>query len=262
MNTNNDIVRIIYAMSREGMLPAKLATVHPVHRTPTNAIWLQAVSAVVLTFGVGLLAGPFNTYVYLGSILTLAIIPVYMLTNLACVRHAGPRRAERSIVRHVVLPVAGILLLLIPIYGQVYPVPAAPLAYFPYLVLVAAAVMWATKLGRTRPDVLCRAGAVLATRDADVDAAVPQEALGSAVIKRITLSVALQLVSAAHDGARQRGVKVSAAVVDNGNHLLALGRMDGAEIAGPTANLEGRPAGLGVTAPPRAVGVRRVSAGP
>jgi amino acid transporter len=177
MNTNNGIVRIIYAMSREGMLPPSLAKVHAVHRTPTNAIWVQAVFSVVLTFGVGLLVGPFNTYVYLGSILTLAIIPVYMLTNLACIRHfAGLGRSERSIFRHLVLPVAGILLLLIPIYGQVYPVPAAPLKFFPYFVLVyiVLAAMWATRLGRIRPEVLARAGAVLAAGDADV--AVLQEA--------------------------------------------------------------------------------------
>ncbi len=167
MNTNNGIVRIIFAMSREGMLPARLSTVHPVHRTPTTAIWVQGAFALVLTFGVGLVAGPFNTYVYLGSILTLAIIPVYMLTNLACMRYFAVAGAERrrSLLRHGVLPVAAILLLLIPVYGQVYPVPAAPLRYFPYLVLlyIAVAAVWATMLGRSRPEVLLRAGAVLAT---------------------------------------------------------------------------------------------------
>lgn len=171
MNTNNGIVRIIFAMSREGMLPHGLSKVHPTHRTPTTAIWANAAFATVLTFGVGFLAGPFNTYVYLGSILTLAIIPVYMLTNAACIRHFSTvGRASWSVVKHAVLPIAGIVLLLIPIYGQVYPVPAAPLTYFPYLVLVyiVAAAVWAVRLGRRRPEVLRRAGAVLATGDADI----------------------------------------------------------------------------------------------
>ena len=37
--------RMIYAFSRDGGLPAskQLATIHPVHRTPVNAIWLTAV---------------------------------------------------------------------------------------------------------------------------------------------------------------------------------------------------------------------------
>lgn len=161
MNSNNGVVRIVYAMGREGLLPRMMSRVHPVHRTPTVAIWTLAGVAVVLTYGIGLLSGPFNTYVYLGSVLTLAIIPVYMLTSVACIRHFA---GNRSWWRHVVLPIVGIVLLLIPVYGQVYPVPAAPLAYFPYLVLIYIVVTAAIAvvLGRTRPELLSRAGAVLA----------------------------------------------------------------------------------------------------
>ncbi|MCD2443284.1 APC family permease [Agromyces sp. SYSU K20354] len=171
MNANNGVVRIIFAMGREGMLPSSLGRIHPVHRTPTTAIWLQAIVAVVFTFGVGLLAGPFNAYVYLGSILTLAIIPVYILTNIACMRHfAREGRAERNVWRHAVLPVLGIVLLGIPIYGQVYPVPAEPLRYFPYIVLafIAAMAVIAVVFGRRRPEVLARAGAVLAGGESEV----------------------------------------------------------------------------------------------
>ncbi|MBC7518642.1 MAG: APC family permease [Microbacteriaceae bacterium] len=180
MNANNGIVRIIFAMGREGMLPRSLSRIHPVHNTPTTAIWLQAIVAVVFTFGVGLVTGPFNAYVYLGSILTLAIIPVYILTNIACIRHFnGPGRADRSVWRHVVLPVLGIALLGIPIFGQLYPAPPAPLVFFPYLVLLFIAVMVviAVVVGRRRPEFLARAGAVLATGEredaapASVDAA-------------------------------------------------------------------------------------------
>ena len=170
MNTNNGVVRIIFAMSREGMLPQRLSHVHPTHRTPTTAIWFVAIFSVVLTFGVGLIAGPFNAYVYLGSILTLAIIPVYILTNVAAIRYfATTRRSERSILRHAILPVLGILLLGIPIYGQVYPAPPAPLVYFPYLVLlfIIVTALVAVQLGKRRPDVLLRAGATLAAADVD-----------------------------------------------------------------------------------------------
>lgn len=170
MNANNGIVRILFAMGREGMLPSSLGRIHPVHRTPTNAVWLQAGVAVVLTFGVGLLVGPFNTYVYLGSILTLAIIPVYILTNIACVRYFRSHgQGSPRIMRHVILPVLGILLLAIPIYGQVYPVPPAPINTFPYLVLSLIAVMAVVSimLGRKYPELLERAGAVLATGSTD-----------------------------------------------------------------------------------------------
>ena len=49
----------------------------------------------------------------------------------------------------------------------------------------------------------------------------------------LDLSTAQRLVSAAHAEAQRRSVKISAAVVDAGGNLVAFGRMDGAEIAGP-----------------------------
>jgi uncharacterized protein GlcG (DUF336 family) len=49
----------------------------------------------------------------------------------------------------------------------------------------------------------------------------------------MTLDAALRAIAAAHAEARRRGVRVSAAVVDAGGNLVAFGRMDGAEIAGP-----------------------------
>jgi uncharacterized protein GlcG (DUF336 family) len=49
----------------------------------------------------------------------------------------------------------------------------------------------------------------------------------------VDLATALRVVAAAHAEAVRRSILVSAAVVDAGGHLVAFGRMDGAEIAGP-----------------------------
>ena len=49
----------------------------------------------------------------------------------------------------------------------------------------------------------------------------------------VDLKTAQRLIHAAHAEAERRSVLVSAAVVDAGGHLVAFGRMDGAEIAGP-----------------------------
>lgn len=175
MNTNNGVVRIIFAMGREGLLPKQLGKVHPVHKTPTVAIWFVAVVSVLFTFGVGLITGPFNTYVDLGSILTLAIIPVYILTAIACIRHfATVRRAEWSIVKHGIIPVLGILVLIIPIVGQLYPAPPMPLALFPYLVVVFIIVMAivAWRIGKRHPETLLRAGTVMAVGETEDELAV------------------------------------------------------------------------------------------
>jgi uncharacterized protein GlcG (DUF336 family) len=49
----------------------------------------------------------------------------------------------------------------------------------------------------------------------------------------VDLVTANRIIAAAHEEARRRSVLVSAAVVDAGGNLVAFGRMDGAEIAGP-----------------------------
>lgn len=49
----------------------------------------------------------------------------------------------------------------------------------------------------------------------------------------VDLASALRMIEAAHEEAARRSILVSAAVVDGGGHLIAFGRMDGAEIAGP-----------------------------
>ncbi|WP_422748702.1 GlcG/HbpS family heme-binding protein [Mycobacterium sp. WMMD1722] len=49
----------------------------------------------------------------------------------------------------------------------------------------------------------------------------------------LDLATAQRIVAAALAEAARRSVLVSAAVVDAGGHLIAFGRMDGAEIAGP-----------------------------
>jgi len=55
---------------------------------------------------------------------------------------------------------------------------------------------------------------------------------------KIDLETAQRMVQAAHAEAARRSVSVSAAVVDAGGHLIAFGRMDGAEIAGPVLAID------------------------
>ena len=94
VNSNNGIIRIFYAMGREGLLPQWLADVHPERRTPTKAVLVRAAFAIVLALVVGYglrrsdqTVGGSNVYGYLGFLLTLGILPVYVLTNLAAVRY-------------------------------------------------------------------------------------------------------------------------------------------------------------------------------
>src|SRR3954469_3164087 len=94
INSSNGIVRILNTMGREGLLPRMLAHIHPRRQTPSRAVLVTGVFTLVLAFAVGAVSGGLgdpsggsNVYGYLGFLLTLGILPVYVLVNLAAARY-------------------------------------------------------------------------------------------------------------------------------------------------------------------------------
>jgi hypothetical protein len=71
-----------------------------------------------------------NVFFYLATIGTLSLLIMYVLTNVAAARHLG----RRSLVR-LVAPAAGVLIAGFVLYHNIWPVPAAPYRFLPYLVL-------------------------------------------------------------------------------------------------------------------------------
>jgi amino acid transporter len=177
VNSNNGIIRIFYAMGREGLLPRWFAHVNPKRKTPTNAVFTQGAFSIAVAMIVGALSGGLtstsggsNVYGYLGFLLTLGILPVYVLTNLAAIRFLRGR-PDFNPFFHLVLPVVGIALMTGLLVGQILLNTTEPYASFVYVivawvVVVAAGAYW---LGRRRPEALAVAGSVLATGDAEVD---------------------------------------------------------------------------------------------
>jgi amino acid transporter len=171
VNSANGIVRILNTMGREELLPRALAYIHPRYRTPTRAVLIVGVFTVVVAIGLGIVNGGLgdatagsNVYGYLGFLLTLGILPVYVLTNLAAVAYF--RRSDRlRPVRHIVLPLLGAALMVVLLVEQILQQTDPPYTWFPWVIvgwiaLLGAIALW---LGARRPEALQRAGAVLAT---------------------------------------------------------------------------------------------------
>ena len=110
----NAATRVGYALARIGLLPNALATIDPVHRTPTVAVNVQAVAGAALAVGLGvLLGGPLSAFALLGTVATIVVICIYVLTNVSnLVLHLRERRGEFNVVLNLVVPVLGVLVFL------------------------------------------------------------------------------------------------------------------------------------------------------
>ena len=133
----NAATRVMYTMAQAGTLPAALGKIHPVHKTPYIAVHVEQLFQIGSFLLVGIFFGADLIFGFLGTIATLAVIVLYIMANIALttfVRREHP--ADFNILRHVIVPLVGTLLLIPVLYITVYPVPAYPINLTPYIFIV------------------------------------------------------------------------------------------------------------------------------
>jgi amino acid transporter len=131
----NAAVRVLFAMGREGILPRNWSKT-TAKGNPSIALTLYMIFALAFALIGGALWTPLGAYAFFGTILGLGIVLIYILINLALIvfyRRDYP--SEFSLVRHGILPVVASIIMLLPIYGLLWPVPAYPNNLVPYIML-------------------------------------------------------------------------------------------------------------------------------
>jgi len=115
----NASTRAIFALGRSRILPEAFAAVHPIYRTPVNAVHVQGVLGIVLAIALGVLfkdittGGPLTTYIFIGYALGLLFAGMYIAVNIASLGYyMGEGRAEMNVVKHVIVPIVGVILLI------------------------------------------------------------------------------------------------------------------------------------------------------
>jgi amino acid transporter len=141
---HNTTVRVMFSMGRDHVLPASLGDVHPRWFSPYHAIVAQTAFTLIVGLGTAAWLGPGATgaYGFTGAIGTVAIIIVYMLSNVAHIRYFW-RMPRRGVVTHVVVPALGVVSLAYPLYsvaapGQLYPYNLVPVIVGVWLLAGAA----------------------------------------------------------------------------------------------------------------------------
>ncbi len=152
----NATVRVLFAMGREGIVPKSWSRTTP-QGNPSFALTIYMVFALVLALFGGILWTPLGAYGFFGTILGLGIVITYILINLALIvfyRRDYP--VEFSFMRHAVLPVLASVILLLPIYGLLWPVPAYPNNLVPYVMLtwIILGIVYLFVIEKRHPELL------------------------------------------------------------------------------------------------------------
>lgn len=131
--------RILFSMGRHGIFHPHIGKAHSDNETPHHAATLAGViifllPAVMLFCGYGIL----DIFNDLSTIATYGFLVVYTMVSIAApvfLKHIGKLSASA-----VAISIAAVLLMGFTIYSTVYPLPAAPMTYFPFYFLGYLAV--------------------------------------------------------------------------------------------------------------------------
>ncbi len=132
--------RVMLAMGRHGIFHAATSKTHSKHETPHIALGVMGVlmfivvTACKFIFKMEVL-DEFNDAGTMGA---FGFVGAYTLVTLAAPFYLKKRGELKA--KDLVWCVAAVVLLMIPAIGSVYPVPPAPLNYFPYIFLAYLAI--------------------------------------------------------------------------------------------------------------------------
>lgn len=154
--------RVLYALSRHGLFHGSASSAHRVNATPHVAVTILAIIAIALSLSLTLSGyGLLDTFGLLGTIATFGFLFTYILVAVGVPFFL--RRIGKFKSWHVLISAVTVVLLLIPLIGSVYPVPAWPFSALPYIFLglLALGVVWFLVLKSATP-------AALAALEADL----------------------------------------------------------------------------------------------
>jgi len=124
--------RMLFALSRDGLMPKIMMKLHPKHDTPYFALILIIVISNVVQIGLFKHDG-IEVFGYLATIGSLAILVSYIFTSVGAMVYFTKNKVWGK--AHLIVPIVSILALLYVLYSNIYPIPEFPNNLFPYIVL-------------------------------------------------------------------------------------------------------------------------------
>lgn len=153
----NAAARVLYNLSKEGVLPQYISDVHQRYNTPHTSLITIAGLATAIGAILGVIYGPITAFNWVGTLGTIPLILIFVLVNLGLpVYFYRNYRESFSPIFHFVFPVAGSLIYLVPLYATVEPGQPVPYNYFGIatLAVVIVGLLYAKFLLTARAETL------------------------------------------------------------------------------------------------------------
>ena len=156
---NTQTARVIFGGARSGLWNKGLSNVSPRFRTPAVAAVAFVAPSILIGVVSTAFTDPGTASGFLGTYGILGLIIMYIVANVALVFHwfqndrgAGVKR----LFTRMLIPILGIAILAIPVYGDLQPGQAAPYKYLPYLTLalIAVGIIYTAILAKRKPDII------------------------------------------------------------------------------------------------------------
>lgn len=150
--------RMLFALSRDGVVSSRLSSVSTVRGTPVAAsiLVVAGIYAFDIASAAGVGAKPFDIFSWSATIGTLVLLVVYILAGIGAIRLVYFAGARTTPWWQIVIPCLGLLVLGYTLYRNILPYPSGAAAWFPVVsgvwILLAVALVW------SRPTIARRAG--------------------------------------------------------------------------------------------------------
>ena len=145
--------RILYPMGRHGVFPKAVGRSHDRHETPHVAVTIMAAAMFVIAACIyGRHGAVLDVFNWAGTYGAFGFLAGYFFITVAAPFYL--KKEGTLTAGNIALAVVTILFLLVPAVGSVYPVPAPPVNYFPYVFLgyFAVGVAWFLMLRKRSPE--------------------------------------------------------------------------------------------------------------
>ncbi len=165
ISANTQTARVLFAGARGRLWPKVLDATHPRFKTP----WVAVICFVAPSIVVGCVmqfVNPSEAGSVLPTLGIFGVVVMYFATNLALVTQYFRLRRQgvvKNAILWVVVPIIGMLVLLIPIWGNLRPNQGGTFNFMPLMsvVLILVGIVYTAVFAITRPTVLAAAPALL-----------------------------------------------------------------------------------------------------